>query len=63
VAVQKAMEDQVQAIFSAKTNPTNAVVAAQKAGHSLLRPMWNRPRSEASNLVNHDVDRAHVRSS
>jgi sn-glycerol 3-phosphate transport system substrate-binding protein len=38
VAVRKAMEDQVQAIFSAKTNPTDAVVAAQKAADGLLRP-------------------------
>jgi sn-glycerol 3-phosphate transport system substrate-binding protein len=38
VAVRKAMEDQVQAIFSAKTNPADAIVAAQKAADELLRP-------------------------
>ena len=38
VAVRKAMEDQVQAILSAKTNPADAVVAAQKAADELLRP-------------------------
>jgi hypothetical protein len=32
------MADQVQAIFSAKTNPTEAVAAAQKAADELLRP-------------------------
>ena len=36
--MRKAMEDQVQAIFSAKTNPTDAVVAAQKAADELLHP-------------------------
>jgi sn-glycerol 3-phosphate transport system substrate-binding protein len=38
VAVRKAMEDQVQAILSAKTNPAEAVVAAQKSADALLRP-------------------------
>ena len=38
VAVRKAMEDQVQAILSAKTNPADAVAAAQKAADELLRP-------------------------
>jgi sn-glycerol 3-phosphate transport system substrate-binding protein len=38
VAVRKAMEDQVQAILSAKTNPADAVAAAQKAADDLLRP-------------------------
>lgn len=38
VAVRKAMEDQVQAIFSGKTSPANAVVAAQKTADALLRP-------------------------
>jgi len=38
VAVRKAMEDQVQAILSAKTNPADAVIAAQKAADELLRP-------------------------
>jgi sn-glycerol 3-phosphate transport system substrate-binding protein len=37
-AVRKAMEDQVQAILSAKTNPADAVAAAQKAADDLLRP-------------------------
>jgi sn-glycerol 3-phosphate transport system substrate-binding protein len=37
-AVRKAMEDQVQAIFSGKTAPADAVVAAQKAAAELLRP-------------------------
>jgi sn-glycerol 3-phosphate transport system substrate-binding protein len=38
VAVRKAMEEQVQAILSAKTTPGEAVVAAQKAADALLRP-------------------------
>jgi len=38
VAVRKAMEDQVQAILSAKTNPAAAVIAAQRAAEELLRP-------------------------
>ncbi|MFZ2005386.1 MAG: ABC transporter substrate-binding protein [Stellaceae bacterium] len=38
VAVRKAMEDQVQAIFSGKVAPTDAVAAAQKAADELLRP-------------------------
>jgi sn-glycerol 3-phosphate transport system substrate-binding protein len=38
IAVRKAMEDQVQAILSAKTTPAEAVVAAQKAADQLLRP-------------------------
>ena len=38
VAVRKAMEDQVQALFSAKTSPADAVAAAQKAADELLRP-------------------------
>ena len=38
VAVRTAMEDQVQAILSAKTNPADAVAAAQKAADELLRP-------------------------
>jgi sn-glycerol 3-phosphate transport system substrate-binding protein len=38
VAVRKAMEDQVQAILSAKTTPAEAVVAAQKSAEALLRP-------------------------
>jgi sn-glycerol 3-phosphate transport system substrate-binding protein len=38
VAVPKVMEDQVQAILSAKTNPVDAVAAAQKAADELLRP-------------------------
>jgi sn-glycerol 3-phosphate transport system substrate-binding protein len=42
VAVRKAMEDQVQAILSAKTNPADAVAAAQKAADELLRPYVER---------------------
>ena len=38
VAVRKAMEDQVQAIFSGKTTPADAVAAAQKSADDLLRP-------------------------
>lgn len=38
VAVRKAMEDQVQAIFSGKVTPADAVVAAQKAAEELLKP-------------------------
>jgi len=38
VAVRKAMEDQVQAILSGKTNPADAVAAAQKSADALLRP-------------------------
>lgn len=38
VSVRKAMEDQVQAILSAKTNPGDVVVAAQKAADELLHP-------------------------
>jgi sn-glycerol 3-phosphate transport system substrate-binding protein len=38
VAVRKAMEDQVQAILSAKVAPADAVAAAQKAADDLLRP-------------------------
>ena len=38
VAVRKAMEDQVQAILSAKTSPGEAVKAAQKSADALLRP-------------------------
>jgi sn-glycerol 3-phosphate transport system substrate-binding protein len=38
VAVRKAMEDQVQAILSAKIAPADAVAAAQKAADDLLRP-------------------------
>jgi sn-glycerol 3-phosphate transport system substrate-binding protein len=38
VAVRKAMEDQVQAIFSGKTAPADAAAAAQKAADELLRP-------------------------
>jgi sn-glycerol 3-phosphate transport system substrate-binding protein len=38
VAVRKAMEDQVQAIFSGKVAPADAVAAAQKAADELLRP-------------------------
>ncbi|HEV2302794.1 MAG TPA: ABC transporter substrate-binding protein [Stellaceae bacterium] len=38
IAVRKAMEDQVQAILSAKTTPKEAVAAAQKAADALLRP-------------------------
>lgn len=36
--MRKAMEDQVQAILSAKTNPGDVVVAAQKAADELLHP-------------------------
>ena len=32
------MEDQVQAILSAKTNPADAVIAAQEVADELLRP-------------------------
>jgi sn-glycerol 3-phosphate transport system substrate-binding protein len=38
IAVRKAMEDQVQAILSAKTTPKEAVIAAQKTADALLRP-------------------------
>ena len=38
VAVRKAMEDQVQAIFSGKAAPADAAAAAQKAAEELLRP-------------------------
>ena len=38
VAVRKAMEDQVQAILSAKVAPADACAAAQKAADELLRP-------------------------
>jgi len=38
IAVRKAMEDQVQAILSAKTTPADAVAAAQKNADALLRP-------------------------
>jgi sn-glycerol 3-phosphate transport system substrate-binding protein len=38
VAVRKAMEDSVQAILSAKTNPADGAAAAQKAADELLRP-------------------------
>jgi sn-glycerol 3-phosphate transport system substrate-binding protein len=38
VAVRKAMEDQVQAILSAKTTPAEAVQTAQKNADELLRP-------------------------
>jgi sn-glycerol 3-phosphate transport system substrate-binding protein len=38
VAVRKAMEDQVQALLSAKTKPADAAVAAQKQADALLRP-------------------------
>jgi sn-glycerol 3-phosphate transport system substrate-binding protein len=38
IAVRKAMEDQVQAILSAKTSPADAVAAAQKNADALLRP-------------------------
>ena len=38
VAVRKAIEDQVQAILSAKTTPADAVQAAQKSAEELLRP-------------------------
>ncbi|HEX3953914.1 MAG TPA: ABC transporter substrate-binding protein [Stellaceae bacterium] len=38
VAVRKAMEDQVQAIFSAKISPADAAAAAQKTAVALLRP-------------------------
>jgi sn-glycerol 3-phosphate transport system substrate-binding protein len=38
VAVRKAMEDQVQAVLSAKAKPEAAVVAAQKNADELLRP-------------------------
>jgi sn-glycerol 3-phosphate transport system substrate-binding protein len=38
VAVRKAMEDQVQAIFSGKVAPADACAAAQKAADELLRP-------------------------
>lgn len=38
VAVRKAMEDQVQAILSAKTTPADAAKAAQKSADALLRP-------------------------
>jgi sn-glycerol 3-phosphate transport system substrate-binding protein len=46
VAVRKAMEDQVQAILSAKTNPADAVFAAQKAAGELLRPYVEQTRSK-----------------
>ena len=38
IAVRKAMEEQVQAILSAKTTPADAVAAAQKNADALLRP-------------------------
>jgi sn-glycerol 3-phosphate transport system substrate-binding protein len=38
VAVRKAMEDQVQAILSAKVKPEDAIVTAQKNANELLRP-------------------------
>ena len=38
VAVRKAMEDQVQAVLSAKTTPEAAIAAAQKNAEELLRP-------------------------
>ena len=38
IAVRKAMEDQVQAVLSAKTTPKDAVAAAQKAAEALLQP-------------------------
>ena len=38
IAVRKAMEDQVQAILSAKTTPTEAIAAAQKNADALLSP-------------------------
>jgi sn-glycerol 3-phosphate transport system substrate-binding protein len=38
IAVRKAMEDQVQAILSAKATPADAVAAAQKNADTLLRP-------------------------
>jgi sn-glycerol 3-phosphate transport system substrate-binding protein len=38
VAVRKAMEDQVQAILSAKSTPAEAAKAAQKSADALLRP-------------------------
>ena len=38
IAVRKAMEDQVQAILSAKTTPADAIAAAQKNADALLRP-------------------------
>lgn len=38
VAVRKAMEDQVQAIFSGKTTPADPAQTAQKNADELLRP-------------------------
>lgn len=38
VAVRKAMEDQVQGIFSGKVTPADGIAAAQKAADELLRP-------------------------
>jgi sn-glycerol 3-phosphate transport system substrate-binding protein len=38
VAVRKAMEDQVQAMLSAKISPADAAAAAQKSADELLRP-------------------------
>jgi sn-glycerol 3-phosphate transport system substrate-binding protein len=38
IAVRKAMEDQVQAVLSAKTTPKEGVAAAQKAADALLQP-------------------------
>ncbi|MBV9735992.1 MAG: ABC transporter substrate-binding protein [Acidisphaera sp.] len=42
VAVRKAMEDQVQALLSAKTTPAEAAAAAQKGADALLRPYVER---------------------
>src|SRR5215831_4356154 len=47
VAVRKAMEDQVQAQFSAKTSPADAIAAAQKAADELLCPLCRADRAQA----------------
>ena len=46
VAERNAMEAEVQAILSAKTNPADAVAAAQKAADELAAPVCRAGRAQ-----------------
>jgi sn-glycerol 3-phosphate transport system substrate-binding protein len=45
IAVREAMENQVQAILSAKTTPTAAIKAAQQSADALLKPYVDQTAS------------------
>ena len=44
VAVRKAIEDELQAMLSARSSPKEAIVAAQKTADEIMRPYVSRPR-------------------